>query len=228
MSNRKRLQMFLVISLVFSVLSGCKNLEKQDDPQTDVETTVETSETEGTETMAESITELKTAADTTTQSPVEEQTRLTQPPVLTLQDALSSTMAVFELNHDTASWNYKEKDNSDTMVGFVSCGTHPLAAAEEKNHLILPRYNQMDFVSYMVSSPVLPDQITVTEYDISDFEASEDLTESSQPVSTKTYEAPFLIDLKPGMGYVITAQWDEEHLDVRGFYGTGYYSLIAD
>lgn len=153
---------------------------------------------------------------------------LTEPPVLVLQDALSSTLNKFELKPDTASWNYRQEQDGDSMVGFVSCGAHPLAAADKKERLKLPRYNRMDFVSYLVSSCVLPDRITVNEYDLPDTLSQEESFEGFTPVSSETYEDAMFINLKPGMGYEITAEWDKEQLESRGFYGTGCYSLITE
>ncbi len=152
---------------------------------------------------------------------------LTEPPVLVFQDALSSTLNTFELKPDTASWNYKQEEDGDSMVGFVSCGTHPLAAAVRKERLKLPRYNQMDSVGYSVSSCVLPDRITVNEYELPDTLSQEETFEDFTPVSSKTYEDAMFIELNPGMGYEITAEWNKEQLDSRGFYGTGYYSFIT-
>lgn len=153
---------------------------------------------------------------------------LTEPPALILQDSLSSTLNRFELKHDTASWNYRQEKDGDNMVSFVSCGAHPLAAAGRKERLKLPRYNRIDFVSYLVSSCVLPDRITVNEYELPDTLSQEETFEGFTPVSSKTYEDGMFIELKPGMGYEITAEWDKEQLDSRGFYGTGYYSLITE
>ena len=150
-----------------------------------------------------------------------EGTILTEPPSLTLQDALSSTFNEFELKADTASWNYKQNGQ---MVGYVSCGSHPLNIAKEKERLKLPRYNQMDSVSYLVFCPVEPDRITVSEYEIADMEH----LESAKLISTKTYEEAGFIELKPERGYSIVAEWDKEHLDAYGFYGTGDYSLITE
>ena len=140
---------------------------------------------------------------------------------------LSSTLNTFELKPDTASWNYKQEEDGDSMVGFVSCGTHPLAAAVRKERLKLPRYNQMDSVGYSVSSCVLPDRITVNEYELPDTLSQEETFEDFTPVSSKTYEDAMFIELNPGMGYEITAEWNKEQLDSRGFYGTGYYSFIT-
>ena len=96
--------------------------------------------------------------------------------------------------------------------------------AKEKERLKLPRYNQMDSVSYLVSCPVEPDRITVSEYEIADMEH----LESAKLISTKTYEEAGFIELKPERAYSIVAEWDKEHLDAYGFYGTGDYSLITE
>lgn len=52
--------------------------------------------------------------------------------------------------------------------------------------------------------------------------------ESAKLISTKTYEEAGFIELKPERGYSIVAEWDKEHLDAYGFYGTGDYSLITE
>lgn len=153
---------------------------------------------------------------------------LTEPPALMLQDALSSTLNEFELKVDTASWNYRPKTDDGTMAGFVSCGTHPLAAAAKREPLKLPKYNRMDSVSYLVSSSVPPDRLTVTEYELPETISPEETFEGFTAVSSKTYENGLFIELKPGMGYAVTAEWDKEKSEARGFYGTGYYSLITE
>ena len=114
------------------------------------------------------------------------------------------------------------------MAGFVSCGAHPLAAAAKREHLKLPKYNRMDSVSYLVSSSVPPDRLTVTEYELPETISPEETFEGFTAVSSKTYENGLFIELKPGMGYAITAEWDKEQSEARGFYGTGYYSLITE
>lgn len=146
---------------------------------------------------------------------------LKEPPALLLHDALSSAWNEYELKPEAASWNYKQ---GGSMVGVVSCGTHPLAAAKEKEHLKTPRYNRIEFVPYLVSCPVNPDRITVEEYDIEGFDGLED----AQAASVWSYEGEQLIELKPGKGYVITAQWDKGHLDTYGFYGTGCYCVVTE
>ena len=150
-----------------------------------------------------------------------------EPPVLTLQDVLSSTLNPFELKNDTASWNYRQETGGDEMVSFVSCGTHPLTAAKDMEPLKLPRYNRMDSVSYIVSSVSMPDRILVHEYNLPDFMSGEEMPDDLTPVSSKTYEGVYIIDIMPGKGYTITAEWDKEHLETRGYYGTGYYSFIT-
>ena len=93
--------------------------------------------------------------------------RLTEPPVLQLQDVLSSTYEKFEVRSGDYNWHCKT-GNKDEMTGAVACGPGPLDEAMEKERLKLPRYNKLDYVSYTVSWEVMPDRMVVKEYDITD------------------------------------------------------------
>lgn len=148
----------------------------------------------------------------------ETQEPLTDAPDLVLTDILSSTLNEFSLSSGNYSWTYQKGEKN---VSFVACGTSPLDSQSEDT-LVLPRYNQMDWVDYLVSCPVTPDRFLVREWDRTSASA-----DNPEPLSTESYDQPTL-PLKPGRIYEITAVWEEEKLEERGFCGNASYHLLTE
>lgn len=147
---------------------------------------------------------------------------LTEPPVLQLQDVLSSTYGEFEVRSGNYTW-YCQTENEDEMTCIAACGAGPLEEAEKKERLKLPQYNKLDCVSYMVSWEVMPDSITVKVYDTADLGNAD-----AKTLSDARYEEIFTIGLKPERIYEITAEWKEEQLDKNGFYGNASYVIVTE
>lgn len=142
-------------------------------------------------------------------------------PVIQLSDTLSSTVNKFEVQSGNYNLNYLD---GKEMQGVVACGSHPLDKSQEKyEKLKLPSYNGIDYVPYLFSCRIEPDRLTVKEWDASqsgDTEAAE--------ISDIVYEDAFLLELKPGKIYEITADWKEENLDKNGFYGKASYAVRTE
>jgi len=148
---------------------------------------------------------------------------LTAAPSVKFSDLLSSTMNSFELLPGSYEWNYREQEE---IRSIVACGTHPLdiepGMANEK--LDVPDYNQMGAVVYSLGCPILPDIITIKQWnqeDIGNIEA--------QPVSTViSYDYCRFVELQENMVYELTAEWNQNLSEDRGFYGTASYSFVTE
>lgn len=165
---------------------------------------------------AETLQADETASGETKEFPV-----LTAAPDLTLTDPLSSTVNRFEVRSGNYSWSYIE---GKELQSLVACGMHPLDANMEKtDKLKVPNYNQMERVSYLVSSAVTPSRLTVRCWDIS--RLGDTGAEAEESVD---YEDTMMIELEPGKVYEITASWAEEDLTANGFYGEASYAVITE
>lgn len=151
-----------------------------------------------------------------------EKTIMKKPPVLYLQDALSSTYSKFEVSSGGYTW-YCRTENEGEMAGIAACGAGPLDEAKEKKRLELPRYNKLDYVSYMVTWEEMPDHMTVKEYSITDLGNAD-----AEALSITSYDEIFAVDLKPGRVYEIAAEWAEEKLEEKGFYGNASYVVVTE
>lgn len=218
----------LAVGLACSV-SGC---QKQDIAVTQG-AGMGTAETEVIETETGSEVVSETDRETGARVPGKEETGsfvseepLTEPPEIGLTDALSSTLNSFTAISGNYSWN-SEADNlwaGEELKSVVACGIHPLELDETKaEKLHVPAYNQMDGTAYMVSCPVMPDQIVLTRWD------GADLGKAGSPAKeTVTYEDSSLIQLEAGMVYELKAVWEKEELDNRGFFGEADYVFLTD
>lgn len=146
---------------------------------------------------------------------------LTGAPVITLSDALSSSMGQLELqlgNYGNYEWNYK--DNGQ-MEGGVTCGAAPLDK-EEADYmpvLTIPDYNGLESVVYSVRAVISPDSIVLKEWDISDIGNLE--AEPKRVVDH--FCQPYFFKMKKNAVYEITAVWERSNLDVKGFCGKASY-----
>lgn len=147
---------------------------------------------------------------------------LTKPPLLRLKDVLSSTDDNFEIASGNYSWYYRTV-NEDEMIGSVACGSAPLDEAKEKERLKLVQYNNLDFVSYIISLAEKPDYIVVTEYAVTDLGNTD-----AEALSSEAYDEVLVVHLKPERVYEITAEWAEEKLNERGFYGNASYVVVTE
>jgi len=153
---------------------------------------------------------------------VQTDTVLQSPPNLQLSDALSSTFNTFSVSPGNYNWAYK--NDSDEMVNIIACGSHPLDLnVEQVEALKISHYNGIEGAFYVCNFEALPDRITVTEYDSWEIET----TQKVQEITTE-YEDSSFINLKPEKVYYITAWWEQDFLESRGFYGQASYQVLTD
>ncbi len=145
---------------------------------------------------------------------------LTSPPVISLSDPLSSTWETFEVLPGNYSWNY---ENGEEMTGVIACGAHPLDAENRMDKLKLPNYQRMDTVSYMIGIDAAPDKLIVRKWDAAD--AGNPQAEELSVITI--YEPTLFLDLEPDKIYELTAIWEEEKADQRGFYGDAGYMFVT-
>lgn len=146
---------------------------------------------------------------------------MTSAPDLYLADSLSSTLEAFPVMSGNYTWNWEEDGR---MQGVVACGFHPLQIDLEKAvPLKLPRYNQMEEVPCSVRTAVMPETLTVREWDVS----QAGRTETAEPVET-VYQDIGLINLKGGRIYEIVAEWPEDQMEKHGFYGEASYVVVTE
>lgn len=148
---------------------------------------------------------------------------LTDVPPFALTDVLSSTYGSFEIQSGNYTWNSGEDGEGK---GIIACGAAPLEEAAFPNaaRLKLPRYNRMDYVGYVFSTKIQPDQLTVRQWTAEDIGNDEAKEES---VSTYYYVTPFL-ELEPGKVYEFGAEWKKENQERHGFWGTASYVLVTE
>lgn len=152
----------------------------------------------------------------------EGQTILQQPPVLVLQDSLSSTYETFEATAGNYTW-HSRTENEGEMSGIAACGSAPLEEGKERNPLKLQSYNKMDSVPFLASWEVMPDRAEVNEYDSGDIGNTE-----AEALSTTVCDGTFFLELRPGRLYAIEAEWLEDGLEDRGFYGAATYVVVTE
>ncbi|MBS4960897.1 MAG: hypothetical protein KHZ62_08805 [Clostridiales bacterium] len=145
---------------------------------------------------------------------------LTAPPTLTFTDPLSSKDNVFSVESNTYQWKFLE--NSEPL-GIVACGSSPLEVdAEKAEKLKIPQYQQTESVSFLISSAIAPDKITVNTWDIT--LAGTD----AKPSETKEYKSPFCISLEKNRIYEFVAVWEEKQYNQRNFSGEASYILVTE
>lgn len=137
---------------------------------------------------------------------------LISPPIINLSDPLSSTWESFEIWPGNYSWNYKD---GEEMTGVIACGVHPLDEIARTDKLKLPQYQRMDTILYSISIDAAPDQFIVRKWDVSDAGN----TQAKELSVITIYEPTLLLHLEPDKIYELTAVWEKEKADMRGFYG---------
>ena len=212
-------------------LGGCQS----ENPKIPEKTETSAEETDGTESsMAESSrietveTEIgETEASQKPSSKAEEKTAgdgaeeiLTAPPDIQLSDSLSSSYQPFSVSSGSYTWNMK---GNEDFEGVVACGTHPLEMNGDTPPLYVTDYHQMTKTPYLVSCPVMPDQIRLTSWDRS---ALGNVESSAEEMVV--YEEQSLIDLEAGKVYALTAVWEKEEEERRGFSGEAQYVFWTD
>lgn len=207
-------------------LGGCQR-ENQKIPEK-TETSVE--ETNGTESNGEENEETENREPDASQKPSleaeekpagdETEEVLTAPPDIWLSDSLSSSYQPFLVSCSSYTWNMK---GNEDFEGVVACGAHPLEMNADALPLYVTDYHQITQNPYLVSCPVMPDQIRLTSWDRS---ALGDVENSAEEIVVYEHEA--LIELKAGKVYALTAVWEKEEEERRGFSGEAQYVFLTD
>lgn len=144
------------------------------------------------------------------------------PPVMLLEDAYSSLMDYYEVKAGGYEWHYVNRE-SDLMVGASSDAPAPQDAVKYQEWLQIKQYYRTDSVLYLAGFSVEPDCVTLREYDLTDMGNAD-----AEVISETVYEEFFMPELKPGRIYEVIAEWKEENLEERDFYGTAHYVFATD
>lgn len=145
---------------------------------------------------------------------------LKAPPEIQLSDSLSSSYQQFSISSGSYTWNM---EGNEDFEGVVACGTHPLEMNGDAPRLYVTDYHQMTKTPYLVSCPVMPDQIRLTSWDryaLGNVESSAE--------EMVVYEEQSLIELEAGKVYALTAVWEKEEEERRGFSGEAQYVFLTD
>lgn len=147
---------------------------------------------------------------------------LKEPPTMTLQDALSSTMNFFDVKSGTYDWSYPT-GNQDEMSTISACGAFPTVAVKGKEDewIQVRDYNGIDYAPYMLNWGIDPDRIRVREYDLLELGNME-----PEIIAEYTLEDVYFLELRPRRIYEVIAEWDEGSYE--GFYGEATYIFATD
>ncbi|MBR6771744.1 MAG: hypothetical protein IKM28_11080 [Lachnospiraceae bacterium] len=141
------------------------------------------------------------------------------PPDLRLQDSLSSQMNFFKVSPGSYSWSYLIEGRLETREGS---GYFPTRAVKGKEWIKLTDYQGIDFTPYLAGFEVMPDRITVWEYDLLELGDREPVC-----LSETVLEEVYFLYLIPGRIYELKAEWDKENLEANGYCGEAYYAFAT-
>lgn len=143
---------------------------------------------------------------------------LTDAPQIRLQDILSGTLAEYILTSSSYTWNYRE---GEEWRSLTACGAEPVEAAKAvEKKLDIPDYNGMDGGTYSMGTAVLPDQMVIQEWKISEE------GEAGQLSETVSYAPSHTLCLKKDRVYLIIAEWKDE--EGVSFFGKAEYVLVTE
>lgn len=146
---------------------------------------------------------------------------LTTPPTMYLQDALSSCWNEFLVDSSTYGWSYR--DEKGMVLCIDAAGKHGIGGeVKGKEWLQVHEYGIHD-APYMALFEVSPDAICIREYDLLDMGDM-----NPELLSETLKEEESFLELKPRRMYEITAHWQEDKFDERGFSGTAVYIFATD
>lgn len=145
---------------------------------------------------------------------------LTTPPTMYLQDALSSYWNEFPVDSSTYGWSFRTEDGKVLCVDAAA--KHGISGeVKGKEWLQVYEYARHD-AWYMARFEVYPDSMSIREYDLLD------LGDMNPELLSETSTDVGLLELKPRRMYEITAIWQEERFEERGFSGTATYVFATD
>ena len=146
---------------------------------------------------------------------------LTAPPTMYLQDALSSTWNEFPVDSSTYGWSSLKEDGKVLCVDAAA--KHGIGGeVKGKEWLQVYEYRNHD-APYMARFEIEPDSICIRVYDLLDMgDMNPELLEETVKENTS------FLELKPRRIYEVTAVWQEDKLEERGFAGTAAYVFATD
>lgn len=145
---------------------------------------------------------------------------LTEPPTMYLQDALSSTWNEFPVDSSTYGWSSLTEDGKILCVDAAA--KHGISGeVKGKEWLQVREYSRHD-AWYSATFEVNPDSMSIREYDLLD------LGDMNPELLSEADADLGLLELKPRRMYEVTAVWQEEKNEERGFSGTATYVFATD
>ena len=210
----------ILLSILACVVVGvCFLTDPKDKQKTDLET--ESLDSRGQQESMTSLEEKKEDPIGDEES-VEKLTNvLTKPPTMYLQDALSSTWNEFPVGSSTYGWSFLTEDGK--VLCADAAAKHGISGeVKGKEWLQVHEYRNHD-TPYSARFEVYPDSMSIREYDLLDLgDANPEL------LSENVSEIVGLLELKPRRIYEVTAVWQEDKLEERGFAGTAAYVFATD
>ena len=176
------------------------------------------------------------------QTHIEEQEQ-PKPPVLLLQNALSSKLDYVEVGAETYQWGELrantgtemwESLNSENsfMAYYEEEGLFPTAAVKGQEWITLSGEEgtpyMMSYTNMESASTTgryggeLPDKVTIREYDLLSL-----ADVYAQPISEVTSDADIPFIMYPGRIYEVVAEWNLGQYGYRGFYGSVSYCFAT-
>lgn len=145
---------------------------------------------------------------------------LTEPPTMYLQDALSSAWNEFPVDSSTYGWSSLTEDGKVLCVD-AAAKQGISGEVKGKEWLQVYEYRNHD-TPYSARFEVYPDNMSIREYDLLD------LGDMNPELLSETNTDLGLLGLKPRRMYEITATWQEDKFEERGFSGTATYVFATD
>lgn len=146
---------------------------------------------------------------------------LTTPPTMYLQDVFSGYWNEFLVNSNTYGWSYRDKEGK--VLCIDAAAKHGISGeVKGKEWLQVYEYSRHDAL-YGARFEVYPDNMSIREYDLLDLGDM-----NPELLAEKTNERVDLLELKPRRMYEITATWQEDKFEERGFSGTAVYVFATD
>ena len=146
---------------------------------------------------------------------------LTTPPTMYLQDVFSGHWNEFLVNSNTYGWSYRDEEGK--VLCIDAAAKHGIGGeVKGKEWLQVYEYSRHDAL-YGARFRVYPDNMSIREYDLLDLGDM-----NPELLAEKTNERVDLLELKPRRMYEITATWQEDKFEERGFSGTAVYVFATD
>ena len=219
----------IILSIVACVVVGvCFLTEPKDKTETDLETESVDSQSQQEELKVleekkgeEVPTDTKENESIGTEESAGKSAKvLTEPPTMYLQDALSSYWNEFPVDSNTYGWSHLTDEGQVLCVDAAA--KHGISGeVKGKEWLQVYEYSRHDAV-YGARFEVNPDSMSIREYDLLD------LGDMNPELLSEADADLGLLELKPRRMYEVTAVWQEDKFEERGFSGTATYVFATD